>query len=98
MGIGYSSLVSPDVFPRAAFYAGLGRTGVQKVGERGTRVRRFPWSERHLQCVWFDPELRPAGLKTGFGEDILVEDPGIWNSEAGPDFLDQGEYRNDMGY
>jgi hypothetical protein len=83
----YDSPISPDVFPRAALYTGLGRAVLRKVGERETNARRFTWSERHLQCVWFDPELRPAGLKTGLGEDVLVEDPGIWNSEAGPDFL-----------
>ena len=87
MTASYGRCISPDIFPRADFYAGLGRAGARQVGERETRARRFPWSERHLQCVWFDPELRPAGLKTGSGEDILVEDPGVWNSEAGPDFL-----------
>jgi hypothetical protein len=79
--------ISPDIFPRAEFYTGLGRSVKQRVGERETYARRFPWSERHLQCVWFDPELRPAGLKTAGGEDVVVEDPGVWNSEAGPDFL-----------
>ena len=83
----YGRYISPDIFPRADFYTGLGCAGVRKVGERETRARRFAWSERHLQCVWFDPDLRPAVLKTGRGEDVLVEDPGVWNSEAGPDFL-----------
>lgn len=87
MATSYSRLLSPDLFPRAEFYTWLGRVGMRQVGERETRARRFPWSERHLQCVWFDSELRPAGLKTASGEDIVVEDPGVWNSEAGPDFL-----------
>lgn len=83
----YGKIISPDAFPRADFYTGLGRAGARRVGEQENRARRFPWSERHLQCVWFDPELRPANLKTASGEDVVVEDPGVWNSEAGPDFL-----------
>jgi hypothetical protein len=43
--------------------------------------------ERHLQCVWFDPAFRPTGLRTHTGEDVVVEHPGRWNLEAGPDFL-----------
>jgi hypothetical protein len=83
----YGNSIPPDSFPRADLYARLGRARARKIGERDTLARRFPWSERHLQCIWFDPELRPAVLKTGSGEDIVVEDPGVWNSEAGPDFL-----------
>lgn len=44
------------------------------------------WSERHLQCVWYDERLRPD-LKTDAGERIVVVQPGRWNLEAGPDFL-----------
>ena len=87
MGTSYSRLLSQNLFPRADFYIGLGRAGARKVGEREAYARRFPWSERHLQCVWFDPELRPRVLKTTAGEEVVVEDPGVWNSEAGPDFL-----------
>ena len=47
----------------------------------------FPWSERHLQCAWFSPELRPKELKTSAGERVVVEKPGRWNLEKGPDFL-----------
>ena len=43
--------------------------------------------ERLLQCVWFDPALRPAHLRTHDGERVTVEHPGRWNLEAGPDFL-----------
>ncbi len=48
----------------------------------------FPFSERHLQAVWFDPHYRPATLRTSDGEPLDVCDPGRWNLEAGPDFLD----------
>lgn len=44
------------------------------------------WSERHLQCVWYDDRLRPL-LRTDAGERIAVIQPGRWNLEAGPDFL-----------
>jgi hypothetical protein len=46
------------------------------------------FQERHLQCVWFDPAYRPMELKTGDGELVTVDQPGRWNLEAGPDFLD----------
>ena len=44
------------------------------------------WTERHLQCVWYDDRLRPD-LRTASGERITVLQPGRWNLEAGPDFL-----------
>jgi hypothetical protein len=48
----------------------------------------FSHTERHLQCVWYDPLYRPGALITCGGEQITVLDPGRWNLEAGPDFLD----------
>lgn len=47
----------------------------------------FHWSERHLQCVWFDARYRPASFPLPGGESASVLDPGEWNLEAGPDFL-----------
>lgn len=47
----------------------------------------FNYTERHLKCVWFSPELRPADLRTSAGEIVVVEKPGRWNLEKGPDFL-----------
>ncbi len=44
-------------------------------------------TERHLQCIWYDPALRPPGLATNEGEPVEIENPGVWNLEAGPDFL-----------
>ncbi len=46
------------------------------------------WNERHLQCIWFDKRLRPRALETADREAIEIIDPGRWNLEAGPDFLD----------
>lgn len=46
------------------------------------------WTERHLQCVWYDSRLRPDRLATVDGEAVEVTQPGRWNLEAGPDFLD----------
>jgi len=51
-------------------------------------IRRFRWSERHLQCLWFDDQHRPADLILSSGEKLTVLSPGRWNLEAGPDFLD----------
>ncbi len=48
----------------------------------------LPCTERHLQCVWFDNALRPSVLQTEQGEVVMVEHPGQWNLEAGPDFRD----------
>jgi len=47
----------------------------------------FPYTERHLKCVWFAPEVRPPELRTEGGEEVIVEKPGRWNLEKGPDFL-----------
>ena len=73
--------------PSAAIYQGLlvGRTN--RVRENSPD-RAFHFSERHLQCVWADAHLRPATLTTRSGESLAVVDPGRWNLEAGPDFLD----------
>jgi hypothetical protein len=45
-------------------------------------------TERHLHCIWYDDNLRPATLRTMEGTSITVKQPGHWNLEAGPDFLD----------
>jgi hypothetical protein len=62
-----------------------GRGVAETAGPYATSVG---WTERHLQCVWSDAALRPAGLVTLDREPVEVEDPGRWNLEAGPDFLD----------
>lgn len=54
----------------------------------GGRDYGFAYSERHLRCVWFDAAFRPRTLHTHAGEDVVIEDPGRWNLESGPDFLD----------
>lgn len=54
----------------------------------GLLARGWHWTERHLQCVWADNKLRPAQMRSGSGEEVAVADPGRWNLEAGPDFLD----------
>lgn len=60
----------------------------------GTRIHLLrdgstkTFSERHIQCVWFDPSLRPKHLSTRSGETVEVLDAGRWNREAGPDFLE----------
>ncbi|MBR1870741.1 MAG: DUF2851 family protein [Kiritimatiellae bacterium] len=43
-------------------------------------------TEKHVQAMWFDDALRPAGLKADGGIAVRVVDPGRWNGLAGPDF------------
>ncbi len=74
-------------FPRAASYAAPQPLFPAAVREPSPASRLFPLSERHVQCVWYDPELRPPELRTDQGERVVVEDPGLWNLEPGPDFL-----------
>ncbi|MDF7826673.1 DUF2851 family protein, partial [Pontiellaceae bacterium B12227] len=72
-------------FPRSATY----RSGCSEsaLHESTLPFSRFPWQERHIQCLWADPRNRPAELKTSEGESVLIEHPGDWNLEPGPDFL-----------
>lgn len=75
--------VEPLRFPRAEQFRR--HVAFQTVGEETTNY--FPWTERHIQAVWYDDRLRPRELKTETGETVRVENPGRWNLEAGPDFL-----------
>ncbi|WP_068468955.1 DUF2851 family protein [Candidatus Protochlamydia phocaeensis] len=58
-------------------------------------------TERHLQAVWLEQKY-VRGWTTKEGERIEVLSPGIWNTEAGPDFLKahirigKQEYRGDI--
>ena len=47
-----------------------------------------PFTERHLRVLWFDSGHRPAVLAAQDEQRVEVLDPGRWNLEAGPDFLD----------
>lgn len=75
-------------FPRAEQYRNA--TGMPPGTIHETHDSSFfiPYSERHLQCVWFDKSFRPGNLISSSGEEVSVESPGRWNLEAGPDFLD----------
>lgn len=83
----YLSEFDPAIFLHATLYQSLLGSPHGAVRESGSRQKAFPYSERHLHCVWFDPQLRPAALHTRTGETVTVEQPGTWNQEAGPDFL-----------
>ncbi len=72
-----------QLFPGAADY----RKILSPNEVRETAGRYFPYTERHLHALWFDDSLRPKELKTVRGEPVVVETPGRWNLEAGPDFL-----------
>lgn len=43
-------------------------------------------TERHVQAIWYDRDLRPANLMTASGECVRVVHPGEWNLISGPDF------------
>ncbi len=75
-------------FERAAWYRDLADPGSGGMLRESTASSDFPYSERHLQCVWYDPLYRPEKLSTTDGEQITILHPGRWNLEAGPDFLD----------
>lgn len=75
-------------FHLADSYARMVTAPPSAVHEDNARYRSgFHWSERHLQCAWFDPRYRPAVFSLPGGETLTVLDPGQWNLEAGPDFL-----------
>lgn len=58
-------------------------------------------TEKHLQILWLEQKYFRS-LKTLEGKEIKVISPGVWNREAGPDFLKahlrigQIEYRGDV--
>ncbi|MEI6644594.1 MAG: DUF2851 family protein [bacterium] len=75
------------IFPYAEAYARLMKPS-QDVQERTEGYQaHFHWSERHLQCLWFDARYRPSFFCLANNETVTVLDPGEWNLEAGPDFL-----------
>ena len=57
------------------------------LGDMQSAAAKRP-KERIVQALWYDAGLRPVGLRTTKGEKVKVLDPGRWNLEAGPDFLD----------
>jgi len=80
----YETPIAVDqFFPGAADYRRL--ISGNEVHEVAGRL--FPYTERHLHALWFDDSLRPTALQTASGEPVVVEHPGRWNLEAGPDFL-----------
>lgn len=56
----------------------------QTVAEQPHYYQYF--TERHLQAMWLEQKYF-KDLTTATGEFIEVLSPGIWNAEAGPDFL-----------
>lgn len=50
------------------------------------RRAREPLTERHVQAIWYDRNMRPNNLVTRGGEKLEVIHPGDWNLAAGPDF------------
>jgi hypothetical protein len=83
----YSSDRLEEVFPMSERYRALLGAGGGELREGGPRRALAPCSERQLQCVWYNPELRPKRLLSSEGEELRVLDPGRWNLESGPDFI-----------
>lgn len=75
-------------FPAAACYTSGHPPHHATVHEPAPAAKPPAFTERHLQSIWFDSQLRPAALVTLEGEQLTVQEPGRWNLEAGPDFLD----------
>lgn len=75
-------------FPQAAGYPGLADGPVGAWREARAGYGSGLPTERHVQCVWYDAVWRPRTLRTSNGECVEILDPGQWNLEAGPDFLD----------
>lgn len=75
-------------FPRSAEYRALRERAASVVREPRPDAAGFAFTERHLQCVWYDDAYRPSPLLSTDGEEITVRHPGRWNLEAGPDFMD----------
>lgn len=84
----YAWFTGEGCFPGAERYRALRDMRGGIVRERSGEQDSFLWSERHLRCVWADSRWRPAELMTLDRQKVVVEDPGRWNLEAGPDFLD----------
>jgi hypothetical protein len=82
-----TTISSADYFPLSKYYAKPTAARNFLLRESSSRGRAFAYTERHVQAVWFDPKWRPNKLTTSQGEDVIVEYPGHWNLEAGPDFL-----------
>jgi len=78
----YRGLWDPEGYPP-------GKAGDADHGQRcreTSAALHFLYSERHVQCLWFDDRWRPGDLHTQAGEPVRVIQPGAWNLEAGPDF------------
>jgi len=75
-----------ECFPRAAAYRAMG-CAPSLVRESRRSDDGFPYTERHIQGLWYDAAWRPACLLAEGGAVVSVEDPGRWNTEEGPDFL-----------
>jgi len=75
-------------FHLADSYARILAAPLSAVLESGLPYRSgFHWTERHLQCLWYDERYRPSSFPLPGGETARVLSPGEWNLEAGPDFL-----------
>lgn len=75
-----------NCFPGAADYPRCSPDN-GAVREDGPRPDFFH-SEMHVQGLWADAHWRPDTLPAASGETVTVLEPGRWNREKGPDFID----------
>ena len=54
------TLTLDQTFPLAGAYDALTCPMPDRVREGRSQRRAFPYSERHVQCVWYDSRLRPS--------------------------------------
>jgi len=73
------------MFSKSASYS-LPASGAQSLRDPCRDKYGFEWRERHLQCVWADSAFRPLLMHSSDGREVIVEHPGQWNLDAGPDF------------
>lgn len=69
-------------------HSGCALCGYGVVRESSACYGDRPCTERDVQCIWYDSRWRPDSLVTHLGEAVTVLEPGRWNLESGPDFLD----------
>ncbi len=82
----YAGFISPDIFPLAHLYRTRPERDDCSVGEPLDQRFEFLYSERHLQCIWYDARLRPAKFISTGGETVEIDYQGKWNRGEGPDF------------
>lgn len=73
-----------------------------KLKKYKTDLPEVTLNEKWLKIIWFEGKFERRGLKTSDGKKIIIESPGVWNIDKGPDFLnakifiDNKEFNGDV--